>query len=164
MSGPKTTERRSLVRRAFRLGLLAKAADGVLELAGGVFVLVLSPSTVQHLTVLLTRGELAEDPHDLVANALRSLAAHLSTRFEILAGVYLLVHGITKLGLVAALWREWLPAFPLAILVFSAFAAYQIDRYMVTHSLALLALTGLDVAVIGLTLTEWRRTAARAAH
>ena len=53
--------------------------------------------------------------------------------------------------------RDELWAFPTGIAVFGAFAVYQIYRYTYAPSGWLLALTVLDVAVILLTLAEWRR-------
>jgi len=45
-------------------------------------------------------NELLEDPKDLAANTLLHAAQQLSVNAQIFAGVYLLVHGIVKVGLV----------------------------------------------------------------
>ncbi|HEY5219882.1 MAG TPA: DUF2127 domain-containing protein [Gemmatimonadaceae bacterium] len=67
--------RPTTLHRVFRLGLLLKAVDGALEFGGGL-VLMFMPSTAINSAVwFLIRGELREDPKDLVAN----LFLHAST-------------------------------------------------------------------------------------
>ena len=51
----------------FKIGLLLKAADGVLEIVGGVLLSFLSPARIEHIVRTLTTHELAQDPHDLIA-------------------------------------------------------------------------------------------------
>ena len=75
---------------------------------------------------------------------------------KLFASMYLLSHGLTKLVLVIALWMNALWAYPLTIVVFAAFSAYQMYRYAHTHSIAMLLFTIFDVALIYLTWMEWR--------
>jgi uncharacterized membrane protein len=60
-------------------------------------------------------------------------------------------------GLVAALLRRQLWAYPAAMLVFGMFLAYQLYRWSHTHANLLVALSALDVIVIGLTYVEYQR-------
>lgn len=56
------------IRRLFELTLLFKAADSVLEIAGGAVLLIAGRQSISGIAVFLTRGELLEDPNDRVAN------------------------------------------------------------------------------------------------
>ena len=78
----------------------------------------------------------------------------------VFAAIYLLAHGVIKGLLVYGLVRDELWAFPTGIAIFGAFAFYQMYRYTLVPSGWLIALTVLDVAVILLTLAEWRRVKA----
>jgi uncharacterized membrane protein len=60
-------------------------------------------------------------------------------------------------ALVWALYRRKLSAYPAAIAVFAAFGAYQMYRYFVSPSFAMIALTVLDVIIIVLTWMEYGR-------
>ena len=60
-----------------------------------------------------------------------------------------------KLLLLIGLWREKLWSYPLAIVVFTAFIAYQLYRFSFTHSPSLLLLTLMDFVVIWLTWHEY---------
>jgi len=64
---------------------------------------------------------------------------------------------VIKAGLVYALIRDKLWAFPWAMGVFTAFVLYQMYRYFVQPSGWLIALSVLDVIVILLTWAEWQR-------
>jgi uncharacterized membrane protein len=47
----------------FKIGLVLKGLDGILEVAGGILLLFLSPHAIQQLVRTLTAHELSEDPH-----------------------------------------------------------------------------------------------------
>lgn len=140
----------------FRVSVGFKGLDGLLELIGGATLLTVSPAFILRTVRLLTQDEIAEDPRDLVANALRRIAAHLSFASEHFIALYLLIHGMVKMGLVWALLARVLIAYPLSIAIFAGFIAYQIYRYTFTHSLGLLVLTALDFLVIALIYLEYR--------
>lgn len=145
----------------FLAGIWLKGLDGLLELVGGAALLAVSPAFILQVVRLLTQDEIAEDPRDLVANALRHAAARVTFASEHFMAIYLLVHGIVKFGLVWALLRRILVAYPLSIVIFAGFIVYQLYRYTFTHGLALIALSAFDFLVIGLIWLEYRALRAR---
>jgi len=148
---------RSKIHVAFEIGVILKGINGLLELFGGFVLLVMPSGTLQALVTRLTANEISEDAHDFIATHLRDAAHHVSAGDQLFAAIYLLAHGVIKGLLVYGLVRDELWAFPTGIAVFGAFAVYQTYRYTHAPSGCLLALTVLDVAVILLTLAEWRR-------
>lgn len=146
-----------IIHLLFDIGIIAKGIDGVLEIIGGVLLFLVSPDRVQHIVRLLTQHELSEDPNDIVANYLLHASHHISANAEVFGAIYLLWHGIVKVGLVAALLagRYW--AYPAAIIAFFLFLLYQLYRYSHTYSPELLVLSIIDVAVIALTWLEYKR-------
>ncbi len=157
-----TMRRGRLLNALFRVGIVAKGIDGVLEILGGALLFVMTTDQLRHVARILTLHELTEDPHDIVANWVWHAAQGLSPRVATFGAVFMLTHGVVKVGLVAALLfrRAW--AFPVAMAAFLVFLAYQLSRYAHTHWSALLLLSALDVLVILLTWREYRRL--RAAH
>ena len=149
--------KRSKIHVAFEIGIILKGINGLLELIGGTLLLIFTPASLQRFVVWLTQHEISRDPHDYIATHLRSAAEHLSVGFKVFAAIYLLSHGVIKAVLVYALIKDKLWAFPWAIGFFTAFGVYQMYRYFVEPSGMLIALTVLDVIVIGLTLAEWQR-------
>jgi uncharacterized membrane protein len=149
----------------FKVGLVLKGLDGILEVAGGILLLFLSPQAIQHLVRALTAHELSEDPHDLIARYLLHTTAHLSHGTTLFGAIYLLSHGIAKIVLVALVLKDKLWAYPWLIGLLLAFIAYQLYRITVVHfSIGLTLLTVFDAFLVWLTWREYRskRTQQRA--
>jgi len=145
-----------IIHKAFDIGILLKGIDGVLEIIGGILLFFIPPETINYLVRLLTQGELSEDPNDFLANFLSHSAHNLSVSGKTFGSLFLLSHGIIKIGLIAALFKRKLWAYPLAMVIFGLFILYQMYRYAHSHSLWMIILSGLDVAVIVLTYLEYR--------
>jgi uncharacterized membrane protein len=142
--------------RLFRASVALKGLDALLEIAGGIALLFVSPEFILRVVALLTQDELAEDPRDIVATRLLAAARRLSLGTEHFWAVYLLAHGVPKLLLVGALLRGELWAYPIAAIVFAAFVCYQLYRFSLTHGLGLIALSLFDGVVIWLIWLEYR--------
>lgn len=142
--------------RAFEVGILLKGLDGLLELLGGGALLLTSQQAIRHAVIWLTRAELLDDPGDFVANHLVQLARQLSIGTQHFAGVYLIVHGAIKVGLVTGLLRGARGSYPVALVVLTIFIGYQCYRLAHLPSVSLLLLTVIDVVVVLLIAREWR--------
>lgn len=140
----------------FRSSVLLKGLDGVLEIAGAIALWTMTPGRLIRLLYLLTQDEITEDPHDLIATHLRHAAAHFSFSTQHFMTLYLLAHGIVKILLVVALLKRLAWAFPTAIVLFTGFVVYQVYRFTLTHSLALILLTLIDLLVIWFVWLEYR--------
>jgi uncharacterized membrane protein len=141
----------------FRIGLLLKAADGVLEIAGGLLLLFLTPSDIQHFARALTAHELSRDPHDFLANHLLHSTVHLTKGTTLFGAVYLLSHGTAKVVVVVLVLRNKLWAYPWLIALLIAFIVYQVYRLTLVHfSVGLLALTIFDALLVWLTWREYQ--------
>ena len=148
--------------KTFKIGLVLKGLDGVLEVVGGILLLFLSPDAIEHLVRMLTAHELSEDPHDLVARYLLHTTAHLNHGTTLFGAIYLLSHGIAKIVLVALVLRDKLWAYPWLIGLLLAFIAYQLYQITAVHfSAGLTALTVFDAVLVWLTWREYRAKRAR---
>ncbi len=163
-SGRKKKSRRpsqgllqKVVHVSFEIGIFLKGLDGVLEAAGGILLSFLTPQQIGQAVSLLTQHELSRDPNDFIANHLNLAAQGFSASARAFAALFLLSHGLVKTGLVWALWRSQLWAYPTAVVLFSAFGAYQIYRFTLSGSALMAVLTVLDALVIWLTWEEYDR-------
>lgn len=142
--------------RLFRAALLIKGVDGAAELLVALALAVVPGAEIHRLVAdVLAR--------DLLGSADRPLARHVQTVSDAFANgnrtfavVYLGLHGLLKLGLVAALMRRWLPAYPVSIAVLGAFVVYELYRAVRTGSLLLPVLAVLDLAIVVLIVREYR--------
>jgi len=141
---------------AFRMSLLLKGADAVLEIIGGILFLIVSPASVSRLVATLTQHELSEDPHDLIAVHLRDAVGHFAGA-RWFGTAYLLSHGFSKIVLVLEIFRGRLWAYPGMLLLLTLFVAYQTYRLSLGFTVGMFALTVFDIVIIGLTWREYRR-------
>jgi len=143
--------------RLFVIGIIGKGLNGLTELVGGLLLLFVTPDRIHQLALVLTRGELSEDPHDFVARHLLHTANGLTGSAVVFGAVYLLVHGAVKIVLVVALLLNKLWAYPCMIIVLLIFIGYQLYRLALQPSAALIALTAFDALIVMLTWLEYRR-------
>jgi uncharacterized membrane protein len=143
--------------RVFEIGIIGKGLNGTAELIGGLLLLLASPDRIRHFAVLLTQGELSEDPHDLIAMRLLHSANGLTGGAVRFGAIYLLAHGAVKVALVIALLLDKLWAYPWMIGFLSLFIGYQLYRIALHPSAGLIALTIFDALVLALTAREYRR-------
>ena len=140
----------------FKIGVWSKGIDGALEVIAGFALLFTTPASLRHLIDWLTQGELQEDPTDFVANHLVDFFHQLSISTKHFASAYLLVYGITKIGLAAGLLRGKLWSYPTALVVLGIFLCYQIYRFSHNHSIGLAFLSVIDLAVLVLIWRDYK--------
>ena len=152
-----------LLHRFFELGILIKGVDGGLELIGGLLLIFLSSVAINRVVSFFVQGELKEDPTDLVANLLLH-TTRSAIEVKVPASLFLIVHGIAKLALVAGLATNRLWSYPAAILVFAGFTIYQLYQLSQQYSVFLKTVTVLDVIVVLLVIAEYRHMSIARTH
>lgn len=152
-------DERKVEHTLFLFSVWIKGVAGLAETIGGLLVLFVTQKLLDSFVLFLTAPELAEDPEDRIANYLSSAIQHFSADTKTFASVYLVIHGLVKLFLVAGLLRNRLWAYPLSLWFLGAFIVYQYYRYTHTHSMWLVLLTVFDLVVVFLIWREyqWRK-------
>ncbi len=145
------------VYAAFRVSVVLKGANALLELATGVAATFVDPAMLRSLIAALVHHELIEDPNDPVVGALMRAAENYSVGEQRFATYYLISHGTLKLIVVAGLLgnRRW--AYPAGLIILGLFILYQLYRMTYAPSLGLALLTGFDFVVLWLIWHEYRR-------
>jgi uncharacterized membrane protein len=146
----------SLEHDAFRITILLKGVYSFLELLAGLFLLFITSNQIISFIANLFKDELLEDPTDFIATHMMAFTSTFSNSLRIFAAVYLIIHGAVKFGLIAGLWKKKIIFYPISLAVFGLFIAYQICSYILHPSLALFALTDLDMLIVVLTFLEYR--------
>jgi uncharacterized membrane protein len=139
------------LHRLFQLAVVVKGIDGVLELVGGTLLLVVGPSALHRLGVVLARHELADEPDDWVVMTLRR-GGRLPSKPGI-SPAYLIGHGVLR-SFSPTLLRGACGHSDRAVGA-GNIVAYQLHRFVRTHSIVLLALMVVDLVVMVLI---WRST------
>ena len=152
----EATHKNDALDKTFNATLLIKGLDGILELVGGILLLIISPDTINNWAKSLTQNELSKDPHDFIARHLLHFTGHLhSTQF--FGAMYLLIHGVAKLVVVVGLYRREHWSYYVAFAFLGGFGIYQIYRLTVHFGILLFLLTIFDGVILVLTTLEFRR-------
>lgn len=148
---------KTLLDRTFQVSITLKGLDGLLEIASAFLFLSDNPVRVNSMINALTF-------HLLSPSQLSYLSFHLLHASQAIAGrapyfifLFLLSHGVAKVGLVTALWFNRMWAYPMMILLLVAFIAYQVYVMIYNPTIFMALLTLFDVFVIWLTKEEYAK-------
>ena len=137
----------------FMASILLKGFFAVLESLAGFILLVSPHDSLAQFVHFMFRNRLVADPNDPLA----TFALHQLQDFDVsrhtFVSIYLMLHGLVKVGVVAGLYSERLWAFPIGLTALGIFIAYQMERYIATHAPLLLVLSVLDAFIM---LLAWR--------
>jgi uncharacterized membrane protein len=147
----------TLLDKTYEIGIIIKGIDGLLELTGGILILVLSPQTITGITAFLTQDALQENPHNFLALRVQTAGHHLATTSHVFAVAFLLTHGLVKVVLVVCLLLNKLWAYPWALGALSLFLVYQIYLLVTKPTFSMAFLSILDAIIIWLVWREWQK-------
>jgi uncharacterized membrane protein len=153
---------RSLLDKTYEIGILIKGIDGTLELLGALLLIVVPAPAITRMTHWLVDNELTNEPHSFIARHILHLGTSLAAGHNTFAIIFLATHGAVKVGLVVALLRQKMWAYPLALVALSGFLAYQIYLLATKATFGMTFLTVLDVIIIWLVWREWQHVRAAA--
>lgn len=156
-SSAVTPPKRDTLDTTFNVALVLKGLDGLLELIGGLLLIVISPETINRLAHHLTQHELSQDPHDFISHHLLKLTTNLHNT-QTFGAIYLLTHGLVKIVIVIGLLRREHWAYYVAFVFLGGFVVYQIYRLTYAPTAGLAVLTAFDLFIIWLTAREYKRS------
>lgn len=149
--------RKEFLHDIFLIGIFIKGIDGILELIAGIILLITKSNFISNFVQRIFQHELFEDPKDLIANYFVQTSTNISVSLLLFVAIYLIIHGIIKIGIFLGLWYKQAWAYPIAAIVLSLFVIYQSIRLFSNHSIILLFLILVDISIIILLRFEYKR-------
>jgi uncharacterized membrane protein len=140
---------------SFLAGIGLKILNIIGDIIVGIPLLFIQPGQIESFIRSITASELLENPHDKIANFLVTTSSHVTHGSLLYLGVYFLLHGLVKIGIVGALIRGSRNVYPWAIGALITLLMYQIVSILIQFSITLTILSALDFVIILLTLREW---------
>lgn len=150
----------------YRVGVIIKGVDGVVELFAGILLLI-APNSVHFvlgpLAIHLSNGH----------GSLRHYAGHVASHLDhqlttgyapVIVAAFLIAHGVVKIVLVYCLLREYPWVYPYALIVLGLFTVYQIYALIRTPGVVLGLFLALDLVIIWLVWREWRQLRSKSAE
>lgn len=145
-----------IVDVSFDIALLLKSLFATGEVIGGFALFFLTPARLNHGIEWLTQGRFSENSPGMIASLIVRFGENFTTNTQYLMAIYLLSHGLIKLVTLFLLWKKILWSYPLSIFVFVGFIIYQMTEFAHTHSIFMIFVSLIDVAMIILTILEYR--------
>ncbi|MFI5270822.1 MAG: DUF2127 domain-containing protein [Candidatus Saccharimonadales bacterium] len=145
----------SLFEKVFEGGLLIKGLDGFIELVAGFILLFVSPASIQHFLSFITARELQSEPNNKFAHLVLHSADHLTTSNKTFLIIYLWLHASIKLISVVGILKNWLWAYPFALISLGILTLYQVYSIVVHASIGMILLTIFDVFILGMIWREY---------
>lgn len=142
--------------RLFRVAIAIKGLDGLIELVAAIVLLAVPTAFVQGVIEGVVARDLLGPPDGSLARHFVAGTAEFASGNRTFAVVYLGLHGVLKLAMVAALLRKWVRAYPAVVAVLALFVAYELYRALHTGSVVLPVLAAIDIAIIVLVIREYR--------
>ena len=151
---------RSLLDRVFDAMIGLKGLNGVLELLGGLALLIID---IEHLRMLrwVSVHAFVSHPDSAIAQWMNAFADRLGADSADFAGWYLMLHGAIKIAMVWALLKQKLWAYPWTLVVIAGFIVYQSYEIIFHFTWMMVLLTVFDLVVIWLTWREWQEQKTR---
>jgi uncharacterized membrane protein len=145
----------------FLVSILVKGIFALLEFIAGFAIYLTPPDFVGRLAHFMFDNRLVADPRDPLATLLLHEFADFDLKRRTFVSIYLMLHGLIKIGVVIGLWSERLWAFPVGMAALGLFTVYQVNRYFHTHAPLLLVVSAFDVFIIILAWREWQAVKAK---
>ena len=137
----------------FIVSILLKGLFAIAEIVVGAALLFTAPGLLTQFIHFMFHNRLVADPYDPLATfALHQFQDFDMTRHTFVS-IYLMLHGLVKVGVVAGLYSERLWAFPIGLTALGIFIAYQMERFVTTHAPLLLVISIFDSFIM---LLAWR--------
>src|SRR5437762_1284906 len=114
-----------ILDRWFHIVVAIKGLDGLVEIIGGLALVLVPVQRLQGAVADLALREIAEDRHAFIAQAILWLDHRVNPHAQVFAVLYLIGHGAIKVFLAVALLREHYHLYPYAIGFLLAFMMYQ---------------------------------------
>lgn len=145
-----------LLHEAFEFSLVLKGLFALSETLSGLGLYFIGSDRIKAGVNWLAAREIVEDPGDFLARTAIQFAQGLSIDTQHFFAFYLTSHGVVKLLMVTALALRLRWAYPASIVILLGFVVYQMHRYMISPSIALIALSLFDLVVVWLIWREYK--------
>lgn len=151
---------KTLLDDTYEVGILIKGVDGVIEVIGGILLLIIHPSTIDRIVdhIETSRFVLHTQHHfGFIIGPILRYGNELASGHNGFAAAFLLSHGGIKIILIVALLRNKLWAYPFSLAMLGLFIVYQVYRIVVHPTFGMEFLTVVDLVIVWLIWREWQK-------
>lgn len=141
----------------FKLSMWWRICYGTMRIILGLTLLTFIDVPLSHILRSVMRFELTEDPSDALFRILNSFLLTHPLSITYFLSAYLIFWGLIDIVLSINLLRNRIWAFPVSLWLIGVFILYELYRFSYTHSVILLAIIMIDIAIFWLIRHEYRK-------
>ena len=141
----------------FRISMWWRIVYGLIRIVLSLILLKLIGSSYTDILASLMHHEVTEDANDFIFQTVYALLEDHSFTVTYFVAGYLFFWGCIDVFLSIFLLRHKLWAFPVSITLISLFILYSVFRLAHTHSLVLLSVICIDIAILYLINYEYKK-------
>ena len=151
----ETKQEEKQIYQLFKLSILIKGVTSLFEIISGIVVFFIPVSDIERLASYIASKFSDGIVGSFVANQITSNAEGLVTLGTIFIGAYLVFRGGIKLGLIIALLKNKLWAYPWSLFIIGLFVVFQVFELIKTLHFGIIIVTTFDLIVMYLIWREW---------
>lgn len=140
----------------FLVSVLLKGFISVMEVVAGVAILFIPTELFLSVTTSVVQTMPPVAPFTFISEHLLAEVAKYTSATAVFLSVYLLSRGLVKTGLIWALLKNKLWAYPVSLVILAGFVAYQFYQIATGHSLLVIGITLFDLVVMYFIWREYR--------
>ena len=152
-----TSSESQIFGKLFKIGMWWRIFYGALRLMLGFSLLKIIGRPVIDVVTWVLSHEFIQDPSDILLTTARMVLSHNSYYVTYFLAFYFIFWGVTDVVLSISLLREQLWSFPISMYVIGIFILYEAFRFLHTHSLILLSVIVIDIFILLLIYTEYKK-------
>ena len=152
-----TSSESQIFGKLFKIGMWWRIFYGALRLILGFSLLKIIGRPVIDVVTWVLSHEFIQDPSDILLTTARMVLSHNSYYVTYFLAFYFIFWGVTDVVLSISLLREQLWSFPISMYVIGIFILYEAFRFLHTHSLILLSVIVIDIFILLLIYTEYKK-------
>jgi uncharacterized membrane protein len=137
----------------FRFGLIVKGVDSVFEVFGAI--LLFMPMRLERYFLVLSQHEIYRH-HEAMAGRIDHLADRVLEHASVGEAAYLAIHGLAKVILIAAIYRDKRWGYVGLMGVLTLFACIELVRAFTAREVVTGILSGFDILMVVLIFKEYR--------
>lgn len=152
----ETIEEEKEIYQFFRISVILKGLISLAEVVVGSLLLIIPYTFFVRVVEIIIEGPLRDPSYSSIAEPLHIIASQFTAGTALFLAIYLLSRGLVKVFIIWGLLKNKLWAYPVSLVVLSAFLLYQFYQIYAGHGMLVVAISIFDIVVMYFIYREWK--------
>lgn len=152
----ETIEEEKEIYQFFRISVILKGLISLAEVVVGTLLLIIPYTFFVRVVEIILQGPLRDPSYSSISEPLVVIASEFTAGTALFLAIYLLSRGLVKVFIIWGLLKNKLWAYPVSLVVLTAFLLYQFYQIYIGHGMLVVAISIFDIVVMYFIYREWR--------